>query len=78
METISTGYKQVLHQQFLKAFPELNKKISEQTLIDQKRVIINHKRLTTMELEKIKNEVANELQISNTILTRDQEPQNTK
>lgn len=61
LETVQTGYRFELHALFLKTYPELSNTVTEQRLIDQKRVILKNNRLTGKELEQIKLEVAQEL-----------------
>ena len=57
LETINTGYRFELHRLFIQIYPQLADQITEQRLIDQKRVIIKNKRLTTHEIEQIKEEI---------------------
>lgn len=61
LEMISSGYRRELQQLFLKEYPDLTH-ITEQRLIDQKRVIINNKKLTAEEIQVVKEEVARELE----------------
>lgn len=62
METINTGYRIELHNLFTKFYPHLAGIVTPQRLIDQKRVIIKNNRLTTHDLQNIKEEVAKEME----------------
>lgn len=55
-DTITVGIRPLLHRAFTEIHPELTH-LTEQRLIDQKRVIINNKRLSRELLEAIKQEV---------------------
>lgn len=57
LETITTQYRRELHRLFTQVYPELESTVSEQRLIDQRRVIINNKRLSDETIQAIKNEV---------------------
>lgn len=57
LERIKVGYRLELHKLFVEQYPHLNQHVTAQRLMDQKRVIINNKRLTTHELQNIKEEV---------------------
>ncbi|CAG9764490.1 unnamed protein product [Ceutorhynchus assimilis] len=61
LETVQTGYRLELHELLLQTYQELSKTVTEQRLIDQKRVILKNNRLTGKELEQIRLKVAQEL-----------------
>lgn len=61
LESITTGYRTELHKYFTIKFPGLAEGVSEQRLIDQKRVILKNNRLTPQEIQEIKEEIAEEL-----------------
>jgi len=60
LETIKTGSRFALHTLFTEKYPHL-KHLTEQRLLDQKRVIVNNKILSPEELQKLKEEIAVEL-----------------
>ena len=70
LDTNASGYRFHLRQLFLAAYPDLTN-VTEQRLVDQKRVIINNKKLTVQEIEEIKREVAHELHMSSTPIEAD-------
>ena len=55
-ETTTVGYRELLHKKFIEQYPDLSH-LTEQRIADQKRVIINNKRLDLATLEKIRTEV---------------------
>jgi hypothetical protein len=64
LDTQTTGYRTQLRQLFLQKFPEYAN-VTEQRLVDQKRVILTNNRLSKDRLEEIKSEIATELKNEN-------------
>lgn len=61
LDTIKTGYRAEFHRLFLQIYPQYENKITTQRLADQKRAIMTNKLLSNIEIENIKQQVANEL-----------------
>ena len=66
LETFTTGYRTELRRMFLEKYPDYQM-VTEQRLVDQKRVIIKNKRLSPVRIEEIKNEIAQEINENTTI-----------
>ncbi|XP_028163341.1 uncharacterized protein LOC114354934, partial [Ostrinia furnacalis] len=66
METNTTGYRKLLHTQFIEQFPQLAH-ISEQRVADQRRVIVNNKLITHAKLDEIRKEVETDLTLNGNI-----------
>ncbi|XP_054746051.1 myb-like protein D [Anastrepha obliqua] len=61
IETNKTGYREDLHRLFVEIYPQYAN-ITQQRVVDQKRTIVTNNRLTAVELQNIKEEIAKELQ----------------
>ena len=61
IETIKSGYRPEMHRIFIANYPQLQGKVTEQRLIDQKRTILTNNRIPPHELQTIKETVAQEL-----------------
>ncbi|XP_063899231.1 uncharacterized protein LOC135119187 [Helicoverpa armigera] len=60
LETDMTTYRQQLHELFTRQYPEIN--VTEQRISDQRRAIIRNKLLSQAEIEKLKEEVREQLE----------------
>ncbi|CAK1594840.1 unnamed protein product [Parnassius mnemosyne] len=65
LDTHLVGYRSEMRKRFIERYPELTEKVSEQRIADQKRVILNTKKISLLRLEQLKTEVARELQLGN-------------
>ena len=64
LETNKTAYRRTLHQQFINIFPELSH-VTEQRIADQRRLIVNNKKISSTRLNEIREEVTLEIRPSN-------------
>ncbi|KAB0803235.1 hypothetical protein PPYR_00205 [Photinus pyralis] len=65
LETIKSGFRSHMLKMFLEKYPHLNN-VTEQRLMDQKRSITTHKRITERSLQLIKEQVCNTLKPEST------------
>ena len=61
IETIKSGYRPEMHRIFITNYPQLQGKVTEQRLIDQKWTILTNNRIPPHELQTIKETVPQEL-----------------
>ncbi|XP_063891684.1 uncharacterized protein LOC135117143 [Helicoverpa armigera] len=60
LETDMTTYRQQLHELFTRQYPEIS--VSEQRISDQRRTIVRNKLLSQVEIDKLKEEVREQLE----------------
>ncbi|KAL0870860.1 hypothetical protein ABMA27_004702 [Loxostege sticticalis] len=70
LEAVKTTYRKRLHTDFITIFPNLCH-VTEQRVADQKRLILSKKLVTQKKHMQIRNEIAEELNISNNITQSD-------
>lgn len=77
--TIRIGYREAFYNSFINIYPQYGEIISTQRLMDQKRTIVVNKRLTDIEFDNIKKQIAEELNshVYNNINTQDDHNNNT-
>ncbi|XP_054745905.1 putative mediator of RNA polymerase II transcription subunit 24 [Anastrepha obliqua] len=61
LDTLKTGYRTDFHRLFIQLYPQYEHKITAQRISDQKRAIMTNKLLTDVNIENIKQEVANKI-----------------
>lgn len=61
LDTLKTGYRTDFHRLFIQLYPQYEHKITAQRVSDQKRAIMTNKLLTDVNIENIKQEVANKI-----------------
>ena len=76
LETIKSGFRAHLRQLFLEKYPYLSN-ITEQRLMDQKRVIVCNNRLSPNQIQQIKEEITIALQETDEVRSPIRNPQNT-
>lgn len=59
------GWRQKLHSEFLKRYPDIN--VTEQNLVDRKRTIIRNNYLTQTDIDQLRRDVGNELNLMNEV-----------